>query len=193
MSDRYSVIYADPPWWFANRSANRKTKFGYGAHAHYSVMRDDEILALGDFVQSLAADNCALFLWATGARLDLAMQVLSAWGFRFATVVFVWEKITKRGAAIGGPGYYTSPSCEYVLLGIKGKMQPEKKLLPQLTRHPRLRHSEKPAVFRRRIEQMYPNARRIELFARCSSDGWDVWGNEVDKFAEEPRLALEVA
>jgi len=40
-------------------------------------------------------------------------------------------------------------------------------------------HSEKPEEFRVIIDAIYPNGKRIELFARRPSPGWDVWGNEV--------------
>ena len=40
-------------------------------------------------------------------------------------------------------------------------------------------HSEKPEYFRHLIEEMYPNSKKIELFARKRVDGWDAWGNEL--------------
>ena len=40
------------------------------------------------------------------------------------------------------------------------------------------RHSEKPAHAHTLIERMYPNARRLELFARgAPRTGWTAWGN----------------
>ena len=41
------------------------------------------------------------------------------------------------------------------------------------------RHSAKPTEIRERIDIMFSNYPRIELFARQSVDGWDCWGNEV--------------
>lgn len=38
------------------------------------------------------------------------------------------------------------------------------------------------------IELMYPNTKRIELFARRSRKGWDVWDNETTKFDKEVKL-----
>ena len=29
------------------------------------------------------------------------------------------------------------------------------------------------------IENMFPNAIKLEMFARQTRDGWDCWGNEV--------------
>jgi N6-adenosine-specific RNA methylase IME4 len=33
---------------------------------------------------------------------------------------------------------------------------------------------------RKRIEQMFSTQNKIELFARQKTEGWDVWGNEVE-------------
>ena len=185
MDNSYRVILADPPWWYSNRSANHITRFGGGARAHYEVMRDSEILAMADFVKNLAAADCALFLWSTCPRLDFAIEVVNAWGFRYATVAFHWLKTNRRGEPIYGPGHYTGSNLEVVLLGIKGKMTPNVRLVPSAIIHPRLRHSEKPQLVHRRIERMYGDVPRIELFARHRVAGWDAWGHEVGAFDEE--------
>jgi N6-adenosine-specific RNA methylase IME4 len=39
-------------------------------------------------------------------------------------------------------------------------------------------HSEKPALFAERIQQTFPNAARLEMFARAQRLGWGCWGNE---------------
>lgn len=41
-------------------------------------------------------------------------------------------------------------------------------------------HSTKPAEARHRLEQLYGDVPRIELFARRPAEGWDVWGNEIE-------------
>jgi N6-adenosine-specific RNA methylase IME4 len=46
------------------------------------------------------------------------------------------------------------------------------------------RHSKKPNEARDRIVQLMGDLPRIELFARQKTDGWDVWGNEVDSSIE---------
>jgi N6-adenosine-specific RNA methylase IME4 len=32
------------------------------------------------------------------------------------------------------------------------------------------------------IERMFPDLPKLELFARQARPGWEVWGNEVNKF-----------
>lgn len=41
-------------------------------------------------------------------------------------------------------------------------------------------HSEKPWEVRHRLELLYGDVPRIELFSRSAAPGWDAWGNEVD-------------
>ena len=43
----------------------------------------------------------------------------------------------------------------------------------------RTKHSKKPQEVRNRIELLFGDLPKIELFARETSPGWDVWGNEV--------------
>ena len=45
---------------------------------------------------------------------------------------------------------------------------------------PRREHSRKPDVVRDNIVEICGDLPKIELFARCKTKGWDVWGNEVD-------------
>jgi N6-adenosine-specific RNA methylase IME4 len=58
-------------------------------------------------------------------------------------------------------------------------MQPKKKMLPSVIQCPRMEHSRKPDLSEA-IEQLYPNVKKIELFARQKRPGWDTWGNEVE-------------
>ena len=47
---------------------------------------------------------------------------------------------------------------------------------------PRREHSRKPAEVAKRIEMLYPNASKLEMFARETREGWESWGNEKEKF-----------
>ena len=47
-------------------------------------------------------------------------------------------------------------------------------------------HSQKPDIVRDKIrELMGVKQSYIELFARSTTPGWDVWGNEVNKYNSE--------
>jgi N6-adenosine-specific RNA methylase IME4 len=69
-----------------------------------------------------------------------------------------------------------------VLIGKRGKIpQPRgARNIRQFVSEMRGEHSAKPEEVRTRIEQMFPTQRKLELFARKPSPGWDVWGNEVE-------------
>ena len=45
---------------------------------------------------------------------------------------------------------------------------------------PREKHSKKPDIVRDKIVELFGDIPRIELFARQTSEGWDVLGNEID-------------
>jgi hypothetical protein len=64
---RYGVIYADPPWRFEPWS--RVTGMDRAADNHYPTMTTADICALD--VPSIAADDCALFLWATSPMVNV--------------------------------------------------------------------------------------------------------------------------
>ena len=104
---------------------------------------------------------------------------MEAWGFRYVTVAFNWFKVNKSGTPFFGVGYYTKSNSEIALLGIKGKMKPVSNYVSQVVISPREEHSKKPDSVRDKIIELFGEKPRIELFARQSTPGWNVWGNEV--------------
>ena len=46
------------------------------------------------------------------------------------------------------------------------------------------KHSEKPEEFRDKCVELMGDVPRLEMFARESAKGWDVFGNEIDKFLD---------
>jgi len=173
---KYGVIYCDPPWTYGRVTHNNGVSTG-GAATHYPVMTRDELIDLP--VKSIAEKNCCLFMWASGPKLDEAIELGVSWGFKYKSVAFVWNKVRCM------PGNYTVSQCEYVIVFTRGSIPK-----PRGTRNERQyleerrtnRHSEKPHEIRNRIERMFPSEdhNKIELFARHSAEGWDHWGNEED-------------
>lgn len=175
---KYGIIYADPPWKY-NARVNTNTKFGGGAMGHYNTMTTYDILKLS--VKDISDDNCALCLWTTFPRLQDGLFVMWGWGFEYKTVLFNWVKTNKNNNnPFFGIGYYTKSNSEICLLGIKGKMKPVSNKVSSIIISPREEHSKKPDEARKRIVQLFGDLPRIELFARKKTEGWDVWGNEVD-------------
>ena len=74
---RAGVIYADPPWSFEVYSGKGKDR---SAERHYDTMGLDAIKAMGPVVQTLAAPDCALFIWAVMPELPGALDVIESLG-----------------------------------------------------------------------------------------------------------------
>src|SRR6185437_1094894 len=139
-------------------------------------MQPEEILNLP--VGSICRDNAVLLLWATSPKLPLAFEVMSAWGFTYKTVSFVWvKKNPVSGGNFVGMGFYTRQNAEFVLLGTRGRgLERQDFGVQQIVEAPVGRHSAKPEEVRNRIDRLFPNQDRIELFARTRVTGWDAWG-----------------
>lgn len=169
----YNIIYADPPWQY-------KQSKGQGvAEKHYQTMNLNDICKLP--VNTISNKDSVLFLWATFPMLQEALQVIHAWGFTFKTVAFVWVKQNKSGNGFFfGLGYWTRSNAEICLLAVKGHPKRISKKVHQLIISPIEGHSKKPDIAREKIVELMGDLPRIELFARQSPAGWDVWGNQVD-------------
>jgi len=170
-SDKYRVIYADPPWSYGNSGAGIDN---YGpAERHYPAMTIQELCDLP--VKGLAEDNAVLFLWVTSPLLEECFPVIKAWGFKYKTS-FVWDKVGHNF------GHYNSVRHELLLVCTRGSCTPDKlQLFDSVQSIEKSRtHSEKPQEFRQIIDTLYTNGRKLELFARGEYAGWEVWGNEPD-------------
>lgn len=177
MTGPFDVLLIDPPWKFTTRSPKGNWR---GPERHYPTMTLAELAALP--VGSLAADNAALFLWATWPVMFRDVpELLKAWGFEYRTCAFVWVKANPKGAGFfTGLGYYTRANTEPCLLAIRGRMPAAARDVPQVLYSPVRRHSQKPEETFTRIERLYPGRRYAELFARQRRPGWAAWGNEVE-------------
>lgn len=132
-------------------------------------------------VAELAAPDSALFLWATFPMLREALQVIDAWGFQFKTVAFVWLKQNRKALTwFTGLGYWTRSNAEVCLLATRGHPKRRDNTVHQFIISPLEGHSKKPDEARDKIVRLMGDLPRVELFARQSPPGWDVWGNEVD-------------
>jgi N6-adenosine-specific RNA methylase IME4 len=173
---RFPVIYADPPWEFKVYSGKGKQR---SAERHYDTASLEAIKALP--IASLAADNCALFMWGVWPELPGALEVIKAWGFEYKTAAFVWfkEVSAENSDFATGMGYWTRANTEPCFLATRGAPERVNKDVHQIIRAPVGEHSVKPEETRARIERLITGP-YLELFARRPVAGWTVWGNEVD-------------
>jgi N6-adenosine-specific RNA methylase IME4 len=195
---RYSIIYADPPWEY--RVWNKKDGRGT-ANSHY-VTQSIKFLQMLD-IDRICASDAVLLMWATFPNLPESINLGKAWGFVYKTIAFTWIKINPRNRKLFvGMGHYTRANAEVVLLFTKGKpLKRFNKCVQQVLIAKRMKHSEKPIEIRKRIEILFGDVQRIELFARDGDHrlftddhrGWDVFGNQVAGSIDIPLKLINAA
>lgn len=169
---QYKIIYADPPWSYKLGNVEGD------ATKHYNTLPLDSIKSLS--VDKIADKDSMLFLWATMPNLNIAFEVIEAWGFRYKTCAFTWVKQNPKGSGIFmGLGYWTRANAELCLLATRGKPRRVSNKVHSVIMSPVRRHSQKPDEARDRIVELCGDLPRIELFARDRVSGWDAWGNEI--------------
>jgi N6-adenosine-specific RNA methylase IME4 len=188
----YNIIYADPAWQYDDKALNRG-----GALRHYNTMTIQEICNLN--INSISANDCALFMWVTFPKLNECFEVIKAWGFTYKTVAFVWIKTNKRLNTeqttllpedmfnfddFMGMGRWTRSNAEICLLSTKGTIKRRSADVRQIIYSPIERHSKKPEETKERIIKLVGDLPRMELFARQKTAGWDCWGNQVESNLE---------
>ena len=86
---KYEVIYADPPWDYGGKMQYDKSSiktenidferdvFISAAIFKYPTLKLKQLMDLD--VNSIAADNCILFMWTTGPQFANAIELGQAW------------------------------------------------------------------------------------------------------------------
>ena len=183
----YGAIYVDPPWTYETYSDKGK---GRSPEQHYECMTLAEIKALP--VAQIAAKDCVLFMWVIDTHMPMALDVITAWGFKHKTKAFSWIKLNKAGdqkepddpsAYFTGMGHWTRANPEDCLLATRGHPSRNEggKGVRRLIVAERREHSRKPDEIYGRIETLVPGP-YCELFARTARPGWDQVGDQVGLF-----------
>ncbi len=189
--EKYSIIYADPPWDYNGKMQFDKSSKGVdkidlnrnifisSANFKYPTVKTSVLKKIP--IYEIAENDCLLFMWVTNPHLAQGIELGRAWGFEYRTVAFVWDKM------VHNPGQYTMSYCELCLVFKRGRIPKPRgaRNVKQLVRVPRGDHSEKPAEVLNGIEEMFPTQKKIELFARNKPKGWDVWGLDVREVYED--------
>jgi N6-adenosine-specific RNA methylase IME4 len=164
---RFPIVLADPPYHYDRRWAISRE-----IENHYPTMTTEAICTLP--VAGLSTPDGMLFLWAPAPLLTDALNIMTAWGFEYATCA-VWVKDRF------GMGVYVRQQHELLLIGKRGLgiVPDPSKLSSSIIEAARGAHSRKPDEAYEMIEAMYPSLPKIELFARQARRGWDAWGNEA--------------
>ena len=174
---KYNVIYMDPPWRFSQGIGPRKKFNEKGLkeelNVHYETMSDDEIRHFS--FSQIADEQCVCVCWTTDAHLEVALDMLRNNGFTYKTVCFVWDKVKPT------VGKWNVKRCEIALLATKGTAHGLLRSFKtqQLIVSPKTEHSAKPPEAYERLNEMFGDVPKIELFARRTCEGWDCWGNQA--------------
>jgi N6-adenosine-specific RNA methylase IME4 len=186
----YSLIILDPPWQYQLRELDQSHR----NRTPYPNMSDQEILDLP--IAQIAAVDSYCLLWATANHLPLAFACLERWGFDYKAI-HTWVKTTLDGNAIKfGVGHYGRNCTEFFLIGVKGNPGSFSSLgltdIPTALHEAPTKHSAKPDKFYQFAHRL-SNAlagETIELFARSSQPGWDLWGAEAPAATKSETLEV---
>ena len=175
----FDVVLSDPPWLYWG-DPNKMAAAG----KHYDLMTDEALHALP--VRALLAPRAVVLVWTTSSSLARAVHLLDAWGLHYRSVAFDWVKTRRDGKPMGARGVrpsITKPLTEQVLAAstmARGRpLKLHDESICQTVFAPVGEHSAKPEEVQNRLDKMYPNTRRLEMFARRERPGWSVWGNQV--------------
>lgn len=171
---KFGIILADPEWKWKPWSDAGMDR---GIENTYPTSETTDIAARD--VQSIAADDCVLVLWARADMLPEALQVLTAWGFRYVAQR-VWRKSRMS------TGYWFRYDHELVLIGSRGHpvapaMGTQERSVFEGEPAVAGLNSSKPECIAEWIERNWPNTPKIELNRRGPARlGWAAWGNESE-------------
>ena len=170
---KYNVIYADPPW-KQTKGGIRKCRPQQKRELDYATL---ELIDIKNIILNVPTEeNHVLFLWTIDKFLHEAELLLPNYKLHAR---LIWDKT--NGVA---PAFTVRFSHEYLLWFYTGTFlkiaEQQRGKYTTVLREKASKHSRKPDNARKMIEDFYPSANRIELFAREKFIGWDAFGNEVD-------------
>jgi N6-adenosine-specific RNA methylase IME4 len=160
----FQVIVADPPW-----------RYDSGNNLPYPTMDIEDIKAMP--VEEIADDNAILWLWTTNAHLRVAFDVVEAWGFEYRTLL-TWVKDRM------GTGEWLRGQTEHCMLAVRGKPVFISGTHTTVLQAARREHSRKPEEFYLLVDATCAGG-KVELFSRERRNGWQTFGNDVEKFTRD--------
>lgn len=176
---KYSKIYIDLPWKYKSQkptTAKRPSAMGVSMNAdyYYPTMTIEQMKSLP--MNEICADNSVLFEWVTNPFLQEGLFLMNHFGFKYVTTI-TWNKTNGKGG-----GYWFRGYTEHLLFGVKGKVKSFRSMTKNIQDAPITKHSEKPDLFRKIIESVGQELEpKLEMFARKEIQGWDQYGNQVQK------------
>jgi N6-adenosine-specific RNA methylase IME4 len=168
---KFEIIYADPPWNCHQSGSQESGRQDTGGRR--STVMPEDLRQLD--VESISANNSLLFMWSSDPCLDQAMDLGKDWGFKWATIAFVWDKTEPDPGPGPGPDRWTLSQSELCLVFKRGKIPKPRgaRNVRQLVQTAACPHAVKPIEVERRIEHMFPSQSKIRLFDQEKNEGND--------------------
>lgn len=172
---KYSIIYADPPWQ-KKKGGLRKSRPNQSRELDYETISIEKIKEILSVVKTEERHN--FFVWTIDEFLWDCEKMMNELGYSLHCRM-IWDK--ENGVA---PAFTIRYSHEYLLWFYKkGKMlKPVSEMRGKFTtvlREKSTKHSKKPEYAYKMLENMFPEVKKIELFARNTREDWDSFGNEL--------------
>lgn len=169
---RFKTLLIDPPWdWGDEGDVDQLGR----AKPDYKTMSLADIRNFsvnGETIPDKAEGNSHLYLWITNRSLPKGFGLLTAWGFRYITLI-TWCKPSF------GMGNYFRGQTEHIMFGVKGTCPLLRHDVGTWFEAPRGdNHSGKPEYAYEIIELCSPGP-WLEIFARSERKGWANWGAEL--------------
>ena len=170
----FDVIMMDPPWQLATANPTRGVSLGY------SQLTDQHI---ADLPIPQLQKNGFLFVWVINAKYQWCLEQFKKWGYEFVDEV-VWVKVTNSRRMAKSHGFYLQHAKEVCLVGRRGNApsgMSNKAVGSDIIFAERRGQSQKPTEIYELIEELVPNGKYLEIFARKNNlrDYWVSVGNEV--------------
>jgi len=173
-SEQFDVIMMDPPWQLATANPTRGVSLGY------SQLTDQHI---ADLPLPKLQTNGLLFVWVINAKYQWCLNQFKKWGYEFVDEI-VWVKVTNSRRLAKSHGFYLQHAKEVCLVARRGEAPlglKDKAVGSDIIFAPRRGQSQKPTEIYELIEELVPNGKYLEIFARKNNlrDFWVSVGNEV--------------
>lgn len=183
---KYKTIVIDPPF---EISLTGKTSIRplRRSEIPYKTMTLEEIKEFP--VKDFAETGCHVYLWINNKYLRHTWEIFDSWGVNFHLMI-TWIK--PAGIAPNPKGYQFA--CEFLALGFFGKPMLQftgktlRNWLKVVTQKDA--HSTKPDEFYELIKEKSPEP-RIDIFARKRHDGFDAYGDQVERFLQKTMTNME--
>lgn len=175
---KYAIIYTDPPWPI-NKGGIRKARPNQTRLLDYGTLSLDDIKNVHTKIcTEQAEDYHNIFMWTVDKFLHEAEAMMNAVGYKLHARM-IWDK----GNGIA-PAFTVRFSHEYLLWFYRPgfMLKPHADTVGKFTTvftEKSTAHSKKPECAYSMIENMFPAAKKLELFARAERKGWDALGNDI--------------